>query len=436
MSTVYFDTTNATEIAQFQGTLAGIQAGNASVTGVGTAATSVYNQSGYYALQDTDTGYVTLQKLGNESLFTGSWYDQTTGTTFDFSSTGTTVNSTSSSSSDTDDDDDDSSSGLQSYTFGSGYVVGSSSSSSSSGTSGTSSTSSTTSTSSSSSDSDYVTDEDGNVIEITADQLQEMVDAGIYDNLAEALETTLANGYYVSDETQASLGIYSDEDEERIQLMMSSYGLTREEAISALESGGAISDSTTLTQVEELETMLQEVQDDQGFIGRTWNSFKSSIEDFFGADVGVTSDDCEYAIEQFEAGEITYDEAAAVIEDYSSRQEKATNTIKTGAAVAVGAAAALSPLGLVGTIVAGVVGGAAAKTAVGVADRASDNNDENDGFNSEVLTDAGTGAVAGGIAAAGTTVAKGAVKVAAGVAKTGAKAVTGIGTTIAKIFKK
>ncbi|MCD8024110.1 MAG: hypothetical protein LUE64_01080 [Candidatus Gastranaerophilales bacterium] len=99
MSYVMFNPTDATKVASFQGALAGTMAGQASITGVGTAATEVYNQSGYYALQDTDTGEISLQKLGNESLFTNEWYSQSLDTTFDFSdSDATSVDSSSLSS--------------------------------------------------------------------------------------------------------------------------------------------------------------------------------------------------------------------------------------------------------------------------------------------------------------------------------------------------
>ncbi|HIS54250.1 TPA: hypothetical protein IAA82_04765 [Candidatus Galligastranaerophilus gallistercoris] len=85
MTEVFFDPSLATDLAKFQGTLAGTLAGRATQVGVAMAPTSIYNQAGYYALQDTDTGYVTLQKLHDDSLYTKQWYDQGLGTEFDFS---------------------------------------------------------------------------------------------------------------------------------------------------------------------------------------------------------------------------------------------------------------------------------------------------------------------------------------------------------------
>jgi len=84
MSYTFFDPSNANKLAEFQGRFAGVQAGNASVTGVSMAPTSIFNQSGYYALQDSDTGYVTLKKLSDDSLYTNEWYDQGTSQTFSF----------------------------------------------------------------------------------------------------------------------------------------------------------------------------------------------------------------------------------------------------------------------------------------------------------------------------------------------------------------
>ncbi len=93
MSYTFFNPSSANELAKFQGTFAGIQAGLASETGVATAPTSVFNQAGYYALQDTETGEVSLQKLASDSIYTGNWYDQGTGQQFDISTSGSTFDS-------------------------------------------------------------------------------------------------------------------------------------------------------------------------------------------------------------------------------------------------------------------------------------------------------------------------------------------------------
>lgn len=85
MADVFFDPKLAGDLAKFQGTLAGTLAGRATHVGVAMAPTSIYNQAGFYALQDTDTGYIHLEKLHNDSLYTNQWYDQGLGKDFDFS---------------------------------------------------------------------------------------------------------------------------------------------------------------------------------------------------------------------------------------------------------------------------------------------------------------------------------------------------------------
>ncbi len=85
MGFTFFNPQDANNLAKFQGTYAGIQAGNAYYGGVATAPTSIYNQAGYYALQDTDSGEIKIKKLADDSLFTHKWYDQTSGNQFDVS---------------------------------------------------------------------------------------------------------------------------------------------------------------------------------------------------------------------------------------------------------------------------------------------------------------------------------------------------------------
>ena len=269
MSYTMFDPSKATELAEFQGRFAGIQAGNATITGVAMAPTSIYNQAGYYALQDSDTGYVTLQKLADDSLYTQQWYDQGTGTIFDFSNggagivstkpttnqnnsmsaatiAGTYGNTTNSSSSTTNSSssttnstsNSTNSSNLQQYPYGPGYVVYN--------PNGGETTNTTTNADGST--TNQRVDEDGNPIEITAAELQELVDAGIYETTEEALNATLEDGYTVTDEEQKKLGIYSDEDEEKIELMMETYGLTRDEAIEKLgDQVGPIDDANDIS---------------------------------------------------------------------------------------------------------------------------------------------------------------------------------------------
>ena len=54
---------------------------------------------------------------------------------------------------------------------------------------------------------EILVDEEGEPITLDAADLEELVDAGIYSSTQEALEATLAEGYNVTDEEQAKLGI-------------------------------------------------------------------------------------------------------------------------------------------------------------------------------------------------------------------------------------
>ncbi len=319
MSTNYtmFDPNKATQLAKFQGGLAGIQAGNASITGTAMAPTSIYNQAGYYALQNQNTGYVDLVKLQNESLYSNNWYDQGTSTIFDFTPGGSGITSlaqpqttsntnmqaseigsyaqeTPDTDSDVQEDSDaasysqessvqnsasNSSATLTTETQSTSAANENSTPQASTNTSASSSSSSTpqastkTSASSSSSSassntiagtqqypwgpgyivtskdngattktytnsdgnqSSMIVDKSGEQIELDAADIDELVQSGIYDSKEEALYDVKNQGYYVSDDEEALLGIYSQEDEEKIQLLMDKFQLTREEAISQL----------------------------------------------------------------------------------------------------------------------------------------------------------------------------------------------------------
>ncbi len=81
---IMFDPTKANQLGRFQGTLIGSMAGHARVTGTATAPTEAFNQGGFYALQDTDTGLFQLQQLGKSSINTNEWYSQSLKNTFSF----------------------------------------------------------------------------------------------------------------------------------------------------------------------------------------------------------------------------------------------------------------------------------------------------------------------------------------------------------------
>lgn len=236
MSYNYFDPSTANELAKFQGSFAGIQASNTTTCGVAMAPTSIYNQAGYYALQDTSTGYVQLQKMHDDSLYTKQWYDQGTGTIFDFSQGGTGItvnpnhssqqnnNTTNNTTNNNTNSGQVNSNGTIQYPWGPGVVV----------VQPNNGVTNQTITNSNGTTTQVKVDENGDPIMLDADDIFELVDAGVYDNTTEALAATQKEGYTVADEEQAKLGIYTDESEDRIALVMDKYGIDRAEALEML----------------------------------------------------------------------------------------------------------------------------------------------------------------------------------------------------------
>ena len=145
--------------------------------------------------------------------------------------------------------------------------------------------------------------------------------------------------------------------------------------------------------VESLNEAFNEVQDEQGLIGKLWNGFKNLTG------LGLSSDDVQEKIEQYEQGEITYEEALETIESFSDKQEGAVNIIAntvTGVATA-GIAVAT---GGAGALLMGAAIGGATKAGIKTLDRAT-NNVEGDALDAkEIIKDTVTGAVDGMVSAA------------------------------------
>lgn len=90
MTFQFFNPSSMNQLGKFQGTLSGTFAAQSPYIGVAQGPTSIYNQAGYYAIQDPATGYVSLKKLADNSIYTNKWYDQSTDTTFNFKESKTT----------------------------------------------------------------------------------------------------------------------------------------------------------------------------------------------------------------------------------------------------------------------------------------------------------------------------------------------------------
>ena len=145
--------------------------------------------------------------------------------------------------------------------------------------------------------------------------------------------------------------------------------------------------SKDIQSAESLKEDLKEVEEKQGFIGKLWNGFKNLTG------LGTSSKDVEQKIEQFEKGEITYEEASASIDEFEQKQNSAVDMASsiTSGLIVAGVTAATGGVGLVAS--AAIGGGA--KAAIKTADRAT-NETANDEFDlKQIGKDALTGAVDG-----------------------------------------
>lgn len=151
--------------------------------------------------------------------------------------------------------------------------------------------------------------------------------------------------------------------------------------------------NSIIDNVNSLSEAFNEVQDEQGLLGKLWNGFKNLTG------LGLGSNDVQEKIEQYEQGEITYEEALNTIESFSDKQEGAVNIIAntvTGVATA-GVAVAT---GGAGALLMGAAIGGATKAGVKTLDRAT-NNVEGDALDAkEIVKDSLTGAVDGMVSAA------------------------------------
>lgn len=149
--------------------------------------------------------------------------------------------------------------------------------------------------------------------------------------------------------------------------------------------------------VETLEANLNSIKANNGFILDGWDDIKN------GTKLGVSSSDCENAIEEYKKGKITFEEAEAKIQEYKTKQDSSLNlfsNIATGAAAIIAGTAIATTGGLALPIVTGILTGAATKAGFKATDRAT-NKVEGDALDGKQLAkDALSGAITGGIAVA------------------------------------
>ena len=158
--------------------------------------------------------------------------------------------------------------------------------------------------------------------------------------------------------------------------------------------GGFYGNSQIAKKTQELEDKLKQVQDEQGFLGKSWNGFKEITG------LGVSNSDCEKLLDKYNNGEISFEEAVQYIEDFESKQETMSElgaNILTGIGAIAFATTALAagPIGWIAAIAKGAPIGAALKAGIKTLDRAS-NNVEGDTLDAKQITkDAISGALTG-----------------------------------------
>ena len=150
----------------------------------------------------------------------------------------------------------------------------------------------------------------------------------------------------------------------------------------------------TEEQIEQLRAAYQQVQDQQGWVGKAWNGIKN----FFGHSNG--SNAVEDTINKAAAGEISYEAAVEKLNTYASKQGSVVDVfanIASGLAVAAGVI--LAPVSFGASLAIGAGVGAAVKVGV-KASNAATNNVEGDYSLKDGLKDGVTGAVGGVVTAA------------------------------------
>lgn len=170
--------------------------------------------------------------------------------------------------------------------------------------------------------------------------------------------------------------------------------------VSIFAGNNSVSDEN----VDALYTQLSEVEDKQGIFSNAWNDIKEATN------IGTSVEKCDEAIQKYQKGEITFEEASAIIDEFAAKQDSSLNlfsNIATGvAAIAVATASAAAIVASGGTatplVLAGIgaATGAATKAGFKFTDRATNEVDGDAADAKQIVKDGLSGAVTGGIAAA------------------------------------
>ena len=157
------------------------------------------------------------------------------------------------------------------------------------------------------------------------------------------------------------------------------------------QDGGS---KATEEQIAQLRAAYEQIQDDQGWVGKAWNGIKN----FFGHSNG--SNAVEETLSKAEAGEISYEAAVEKLNNYAQKQDSIVDTfanVASGLAVAAGVLAA--PLSFGASLAVGAGVGAAVKVGIKASDKAT-NDVAGDYTFKDGLKDGITGGVGGVVTAA------------------------------------
>ncbi|MCD7779058.1 MAG: hypothetical protein LUH05_00085 [Candidatus Gastranaerophilales bacterium] len=174
------------------------------------------------------------------------------------------------------------------------------------------------------------------------------------------------------------------------------------------ESESDISDSDNdnseieINSIEELKEEYEKIQDEQGIVGKTFDTIKNKFSGIFSKFGWNGSDEMSEIIAKAEAGEITLEEAEEALNKYKKNQENVTNTVLNTATFAVvsGVLLLATPLGWGAAAILGAacVTGAVVRVGLGVMEAAT-NEVEGDYTFEDAKDDAEQGIIVGFLAA-------------------------------------
>ncbi len=152
--------------------------------------------------------------------------------------------------------------------------------------------------------------------------------------------------------------------------------------------------NTDESALDYLKSELEKENDEQGILGDIWNNFKS----FVG--IGLSSEKCEKAIEDYENGNISFNEAKDKISSFKTKQntviDMATNVAAgVGTSLILGSAVLSGGLSI-GIVLAGAAIGAGIKAGLKFIDRAT-NEKQGDALDAKKIIKDGCSGGANGI---------------------------------------